>query len=119
MSSSKVWGVAAVLAGLGAAGAAQAGGGVSWSVTVGGGGYYPGPADSPPPQLVGQPMYAPAPVYVQPAPVYVQPPAVVYAPRYVPAPVYYQPAPVYVQPAPVYGGGHGGRWHGRHGRGWD
>jgi hypothetical protein len=118
---SKLWGVAAALAGLLAAGAAQAGGHVSWSVTVGSGGYYPGPMYSPAPQVVGSPMYMPAPVYYQPAPVYVQPP-VVYAPRYVvPAPVYYQPAPVYVEGG--WRGGHGrghGRGHGHHRRGgWD
>ena len=98
----KLWGAAAALAAglLMAAGAAQAGPNVSWSVTVGGGGYYPGPVYSPAPQVVGSPYYAPAPVYYQPAPVYYQPapvyvqPPVVYGPRYGHG-GYYQPAPVY------------------------
>jgi hypothetical protein len=81
-------GASVVLAGLLAAGAAQAGTHVQWSIGIdaplapgvalgtvisNGGGYYP------------------APVYVQPAP-----------PVYVPAPVVYAPAPVYVAPRPVY-----------------
>ena len=64
--------VAAVMAGLGFAGAVQARDNVSFSVQF------------------GSPAYA-YPVYTQPQVVYVQP-----------QPVYVQPAPVYVQPAPVY-----------------
>lgn len=118
---SKLWGVAAALAGLLAAGAAQAGGGghVSWGISIGTG--YPGPVYSPAPQVVAQPVYVqPAPVYYQPAPVYYyQAPPVVYAPRhgYVqPAPVYYQQAPVYVEGRWRGGHGHGHRHHGRR---WD
>jgi hypothetical protein len=88
------------LAGLLAAGAAQAHANVNWSVSISGG-------------LPGV-VVAPAPVYVEPAPVYVPPP-----PVYVPAPVVYRPAPVYVapravvvEPAPVYVPY--GRWHRHH-----
>jgi hypothetical protein len=58
------------------AGAAHAGGHVSWSIGI----------NTP---IVGT-VVTNAPVYYEPAPVYYQP-----------APVYYQPAPVYA-PAPVY-----------------
>jgi hypothetical protein len=115
----KLWGAAAALAAglLVAAGTAQAGPHVSWSVTVGSGGYYPGysgysyypgPVYSPAPQVVAAPYYVPAPVYYQPVPVYVQPP-VIYGPRFGHG--------GYDRPAPVYGdrGGWGhGRDHGRH-----
>jgi hypothetical protein len=107
----KLWGAAAAFAGLLAAGAAQAGPHVSWSVTVGGGGYYPGPVYSPAPQVVAPaPVYVPAPVYYEPAPVVVAP-QVVYGPRYVQAPVYVQPPPVYVD--------RGWRGHGHHRHRWD
>ena len=71
------------LAALAAAGAAQAGSNVYWSVGVAAPGIQVGVASAPP-------VVAAAPVFVQPAPVWVQP-----------APVVVQPAPVWVQPAPV------------------
>lgn len=92
------------IAGLMAVGAAQAHGGVSWSVGVG----VPGVAVG-----VG------APVYMPPRPVYyAPPPAVYYAP---PPPAYYAPPRPMYRPAPVYyqGGprwsGHGYRDHRPHG----
>lgn len=88
---------------------------VNWSVTVG------------TPNV--QPVYAPAPVYVQPQRVYVAPAPVYVQPQrvYVPPPVYVQPysPPVAVvqyresYPAVYYGDngrhhGHGGKHHGWH-----
>ena len=76
------------LAALAAAGAAQAGSNVYWSVGVAAPGIQVGVASAPP-------VVAAAPVFVQPAPVWVQPAPVVYrAPRVVvPAPVVYRPVP--------------------------
>ena len=82
------------LAGLGFAGAAQAGNEVYWNVGVGSPGVQLGVSNAPP-------VYY-QPVYVQPYPVYVAPPQVVYV----------RPAPIYV--APTYygpGWGHGHRHH--------
>lgn len=103
------------LAMLTAAGTAQAGGGVSWSVGIGAPGVAVGVA-SPQPYY-----YAPPPAYYAPQPVYVPPPPPVY---YRPArPVYYAPPVVVAPPAVYYGGGYrGGYGHGhRHhhrGRDW-
>ena len=100
------------VAGLVAAGTAQARDNVSFSlgigvpgVAVGVSNYYP---------AYQQPYYAPvyqqpAPVYYAPAPVYVRPAPVYYAP-----PVYYRPAPRYYGPRGYGHGGHG-RGHGGHG----
>lgn len=92
------------VAGLLAAGAAQARSDVSFSLGIGVPGVSVGVTNAPP-------VYYAPPVYVQPRPVYVQP-----------APVYYAPAPVYVRPAPVYYGppayyGPPGHWRHGHGRG--
>jgi hypothetical protein len=88
--------VAFGLAGLAAAGAAQARSDVYMSIGV------------------GTPVYVqPQPVYVQPQPVYVQPQPVYVQPR----PVYVQPQPVYVQPQVVYGHPRRGPWGDRDGDG--
>ena len=99
------------------AGAAHAGGHVSWSV-----GINVAPVGA---VVTNAPVYLePAPVYVEPAPVYyAPPPPVYYAPRvvYRPVPVYVAP-PVVYRPAPViYAGGYypyhhyrGGWREGRH-----
>lgn len=77
--------VALGLAGLAAAGAAQARDNVHWSVGI----------NAAPGVTVGlgnsRPVYAQQPVYVQQQPVYVQQ-----------QPVYVQQQPVYVQPQPVF-----------------
>lgn len=108
------------LAGIAAAGAAQAGS-VNWSIGINlppigvVGGYYPAPVYYPPPP----PVYIPPPqVYYAPPPVYYQPPPVVYAPRpiiyapppqvvYAPPPVVYPPPRGYYRhpPPPAYGSG--------------
>ena len=82
------------------AGAAHAGGHVSWSIGI------------------NTPVYAPAPVYVSQPPVYVSAPVPVYQEEpqvayYPPRAVYYQPAPVVVY-RPYYRG-----WHHRHHPHWD
>lgn len=110
--------LAAVALLAGTVGAAQAGGRVNWSISIGlpavaaviGGG--PVAYAAPPMAYAAPPVvYAPAPV------VYTPPPRVVYAP----APVVYAPRPVIVRPVPVVVGapyGYGwkqkhkhGRWH--------
>lgn len=102
------------LAGLGFAGAAQAGNEVYWNVGVGSPGVQLGVSNAPPVYYQPAPVYRP-PVYVQPYPVYVAPPQVVYvrpAPIYV-APTYYAPTQ-YVQTGwerPGRGWGHGHRHH--------
>ena len=105
------------VAGLGAAGTAQARD-VVWSVGIGAPGAQVIVGNAPvyvaPPMVVHAPRYyrAPAPVYHS-APVYVGPP-VVYAPR----PIYYEPAPHFR--GHRHGRGHGhGRGHDRHHRGHD
>ena len=104
-SIAKLLGAGALaVAGLMAAGAAQAHGGVSLSVGIG----VPGVVAP----VYAAPYVAPAPVYVAPRPVYYAPPAPVYY-----APPVYRPAPVMVVPG-GYGYGyyrHGPRhWHGGH-----
>lgn len=89
-----------------AAGAAQAGSNVYWSVGVAAPGVQVGVANAP--AVYGGSVYG-APAYVQSAPVYVQP-APVYA---APAPVYYRPrvvAPVVYRPV-VRPYGYGYRHH--------
>jgi hypothetical protein len=95
---------------------AHAHGGVNWSVTVGGGGYYPvypsagvvvGPQS---PYIYGAPpaAFAPPPVYVQPAPIYrAYPPPVLYVNPYP-----YNNYPYNNYP---YNGYRGGNWKGHHG----
>ena len=73
------------------AGAAHAGGHVSWSIGI------------------NAPVYAPVPVYVQPQPVYVSEPVPVYYPA---QGGYYQPVPAYYYPR------HDRRWHHDH-RHWE
>ncbi|GGH62910.1 hypothetical protein GCM10010975_28160 [Comamonas phosphati] len=92
-------------AGLMAAGAAQAHGGVSLSVGIG----VPGVVAPVYAAPYAAPYMVPAPVYVAPRPVYYAPPAPVYY-----APPVYRPAPVMVVPGPGYGYyRHGPRhWHG-------
>lgn len=88
--------------GTAAAAPAFAGGGVSWSISVGGGypgyGYYapPAPVYYPPPPVYNNysNYYAPPVVYGRAAPVYEPPPVVVYE-----APRYYRPYP---PPAVIY-----------------
>ena len=93
------------VAGLVAAGGAQARSDVAFSLGIG----VPGVAVG----VSNAPYYQPAPVYYQPQPVYSQPAPVYYQP----APVYYEPAPVYYRPAPVYFGAtyYGGRGYYGHG----
>ncbi len=93
------------LAGLGLAGAAQAGNDVYWSVGVASPGVQVGVSNAQ--QVFYQPTYVQhPPAYVQHAPVYVQrqPGYMPHQPVYVqPYPVYVAPQPVvYVRPAPVY-----------------
>ncbi len=85
---------------LGLSGAAQARGGVYWSIGVGSPGISVGVANAPPV------YYAPPPVYVQPAPVYLRP-----RPVYVTPPAYYAPPRVVYRPAPVYYGPPGHHKH--------
>jgi len=87
-------GATVALVGLLAAGAAEAGTNVQWSIGIN--------APLAPGVALGTvvsngPGYYPAPVYVQPAPVVYAPAPVVYAP-----PVYAAPRPVYVHPRPAY-----------------
>ena len=98
-------GVALVM--LTASGAAQAHGGVSWSVGIGVPGVAVGVASP-------QPYYysPPAPAYYAPQPVYVPPPPVYYRPA---RPVYYAPPVVVAPPAVYYGGGYRGDRGYRHG----
>ena len=91
---------------LGAAGAAQARGGVDFSIGIA----TPGLVIGGGAPVYGAPVYAaPPPVYYAPPPQPVYyPPAPVYS---VPRPVYYAPPPVFVQPRPVYyGPGYGRPW---------
>ena len=89
----------ALVAGLGAAGVAQARSDVSWSVGIGAPGVSVGVTN-------GYGYVAPPVVYA-PAPVYVPPPRVVYNPPvyYAPRPVYYAPPVVYAPQRPYYGPG--------------
>jgi hypothetical protein len=95
---------------------AHAYGGVNWSVTVGGGGYYPvypsagvvvGPQS---PYIYGAPpaAFAPPPIYVQPAPIYrAYPPPVLYVNPYP-----YNKYPYNNYPYNGYRGGNGKGHHG-------
>lgn len=102
----RIVGVALALAGLLAAGSAQAHVDVTVGIAL------PGVS-----AVIGAPVYRaypPAPVYVEPAPVYVEP-APVYvepAPVYLPPRAYYRPAPVYA-PAPVVWVGERDGWRRR------
>ena len=87
----------ATAAGLFAAGAANAGSNVFWSIGI----------SAPPVATVisnGPGYYAPAPVYYEPAPVYAPAPAYSYPPRvvYSQPRAYYPPQVVYERPATVY-----------------
>jgi hypothetical protein len=109
------------------AGAAHAGGDVSWSVGINLPNVATVISNGPAPYYEPAPVYLPQPVYV-PAPVYYEPPQVVYRPvprvYYRPAPpVYYGPATIaYVRPGPGMQGPYPARWikrgHGGHGGYW-
>lgn len=93
------------LAMLTASGAAQAHGGVSWSIGIGTPGVAVGVA-APQPYY-----YSPPPAYYAPQPVYVPPPPVYYRPA---RPVYYAPPVVVAPPAVYIGGGYRGGYRGGH-----